>query len=178
MTPGLQRGPPFPAKAKRDAVVAIASLENPSVPRVVGTCEIDVSALQSVQGAKGHAVRGEHWDGDEIWAWSNTGKTGGGAPDFIEGWDVNDGNTDWNSSIRRLNIEDEEEDVEDGGVSLSNGQDSRPTIDNRNPHVDGEDVQPYEQVDVEEKELSTKGIDASNHKVSLANDSQRSMMSF
>ncbi|EOD52216.1 putative rna binding protein ligatin protein [Neofusicoccum parvum UCRNP2] len=56
MTPGLQNGPPFPQKAKKGAVVAVASLESPTVPVTVGVCEIDVSALQQVQGARGHAL--------------------------------------------------------------------------------------------------------------------------
>lgn len=80
MTPGLARGPPFPSKAKKGAVVAIAAYERPSVPVVVGVCEIDVSALTEVRGVKGHAVRGMHWDSDEIWNWSSTGRAGGTAP--------------------------------------------------------------------------------------------------
>ena len=87
MTPGLQRGPPFPAKAKKDSIVAVASLENPSVPLMVGVCKIDISSLQQVQGLKGHAVEGIHWSGDEIWAWSQTGKPGADMPDPIEAWD-------------------------------------------------------------------------------------------
>jgi translation initiation factor 2D len=86
MTPGLAGGPPFPAKAKKGAVVAIASLESPSVPLVVGRCEIDVSALEKVQGAKGHAVQSITWFGDELWAWSSGGKAGGEAPEVLQDW--------------------------------------------------------------------------------------------
>ena len=50
MTPGLAGGPPFPERAKKGTVVAVASTERPSVPMMVGWCEIDVSALGKVQG--------------------------------------------------------------------------------------------------------------------------------
>ncbi|KAF9870992.1 hypothetical protein CkaCkLH20_11409 [Colletotrichum karsti] len=86
MTPGLFGGPPFPEKARKGAVVAIASLENPSVPVAVGQCEIDVSALQAVRGAKGHAVKNLHWFGDEVWSFSTDGKPGRTAPEEIAGW--------------------------------------------------------------------------------------------
>ncbi|MCJ1358900.1 MAG: hypothetical protein MMC33_008900 [Icmadophila ericetorum] len=87
MIPGLARGPPFPERARKGHIVAIASLENSSVPRVVGECLIDVSDLGKVQGVKGHAVETLHFDGDEIWAWSQTGKPGEQAPEQIDGWD-------------------------------------------------------------------------------------------
>ena len=157
MTPGLQRGPPFPAKAKKDAIVAIASLERPSVPRVVGICEINVAGLQEVQGAKGHAVRGEHWDGDEIWAWSNTNKAGGAVPEQIEGWDVNNEGTDIEDGMKNLGIDDQWDDNEDGGVPLGSSQDVQDNGDTRNPHVEGEDIKPYEKVEVEDRELTIKG---------------------
>ncbi|KAL1306597.1 hypothetical protein AAFC00_005281 [Neodothiora populina] len=86
MTPGLANGPPFPEKAKKGAVVAVASIESPSVPVVVGRCEIDVSALGEVYGSKGHAVQTVHWAGDEIWAYSTSGKAGQSTPDHIIGW--------------------------------------------------------------------------------------------
>jgi translation initiation factor 2D len=86
MTPGLANGPPFPEKAKKGSIVAIASTENPSVPLVIGTCEIDIGSLEQVQGAKGQAVRTVTWSGDELWAWSASGKAGGSPPEHIEGW--------------------------------------------------------------------------------------------
>ncbi|MCJ1285296.1 hypothetical protein MMC26_004636 [Xylographa opegraphella] len=88
MIPGLVNGPPFPPKAKRGSTVAVASIELPTVPLVVGICEIDVCALSNVQGAKGHAVRGLHWDGDGIWGWSHGGKPGGSAPSVIHQWNI------------------------------------------------------------------------------------------
>ena len=158
MTPGLARGPPFPSKATKGAVVAIASLEKPSVPMVVGVCEIDVSKLQEVQGAKGHAVRGEHWDGDEIWAWSSGGKPGASAPDEIVGWDTDKAHADLSEEVEYLAVDDQEEDADEGGVPLENTADDKQKIHTRNEHVEGEDAQSYEKPAENEKELSTKGM--------------------
>ena len=91
MVPGLAAGPPFPQNAVLNAVVAIASTEHPSVPRVLGICEMDVASLTEVRGLKGHAVRSEHWDGDELWAWTSNGKAGGAAPSQIDGWTRHEG---------------------------------------------------------------------------------------
>ena len=157
MTPGLARGPPFPPKATKDSIVAIASLEKPSVPVVVGVCEVNVASLDRVQGTKGHAVRGEHWEGDEIWAWSPGGKPGGSAPEQIDGWDVNGQDTDLDEGMEKMTIDDQEEDGEEGGVSLRESAEEVANFEPRNEHVEGEDAQPYEVVDREEKELSTKG---------------------
>lgn len=157
MTPGLARGPPFPAKAIKDSIVAIASLDKPSVPMVVGICEIDVASLQQVQGAKGHAVRGEHWDGDEIWAWSAAGKPGGSAPEHIEGWDVDTTDASLREGVENLIIEEDDDDAEEGGVSLSQEPEQHKKFEPRNEFVEGEDARSYEVVGEEEKELSTKG---------------------
>ena len=138
MIPGLARGPPFPERARKGRIVAIASLENPSVPRAVGKCIIDVSDLDKVQGVKGHAVETIHFDGDEIWAWNQSGKPGEPAPEQIDGWD----DTEVSSS---------QDTQEDGGVELGEKVanlklESRPD--------DGEDET---QGKPEEKEMSTKG---------------------
>ncbi|KAJ5553222.1 hypothetical protein N7494_002600 [Penicillium frequentans] len=87
MTPGLANEPPFPERAVKGAVVAVAGLNNHSVPLFVGICEIDVSGLGEVQGTKGVAVRGLHWEGDELWAWSSSSLPGRPAPEYLEGWD-------------------------------------------------------------------------------------------
>jgi len=153
MTPGLQNGPPFPAKATKNAVVAIASLEIPSVPMVVGICEIDIASLEQVQGAKGHAVRSEHWDGDEIWAWSTSGNPGGAAPDRIEGWEIEAKESDLIEGTNHLTVEDDEEDEGQGGVLLvSETRVSQPL----NRYVEGEDGELFEKYDADQ-ELSTKG---------------------
>ena len=155
MTPGLARGPPFPSKATKDSIVAIASLDKPSVPMVVGICEIDVTSLQQVQGAKGHAVRGEHWDGDEIWAWSQAGKPGATAPEHIEGWDVDTTDAKLRKGVEKLNVEDDEDDSEEGGVSLGQEPEQQTHFEPRNEYVEGEDPHVTGE---EEKELSTKGM--------------------
>jgi len=117
MTPGLA-GPPFPEKAKKGAPVAIAAYEKPSVPVAVGTCLIDVSALKSVQGARGHAVQTVHWAGDEIWGYSTSGKQGGKTPDDLPEWLAKSGNvSELAESVGDLKLDDDEE----GGVSLAAG---------------------------------------------------------
>ncbi|KAA8651855.1 hypothetical protein EYZ11_006217 [Aspergillus tanneri] len=87
MTPGLANEPPFPQRAVKGAVVAVAGLDRHTVPLFLGICEIDISALGEVQGTKGHAVRGLHWEGDELWAWSSSSRPGQPAPEYLEGWD-------------------------------------------------------------------------------------------
>ena len=154
MTPGLA-GPPFPSKATKGAVVAVASLEKPSVPMVVGICEIDVASLQRVQGAKGHAVKGQHWAGDEIWAWNQTGKSGEDAPEQIEGWDA--GEASINAGVKDISIDDSEDDSS-GGVAVGSTGERKQESEPPNQYVDGEDAEPYGKVDVREKELSTKGM--------------------
>ena len=155
MTPGLARGPPFPSRAEKDSIVAVASLEKPSVPIVVGTCVIEVAALQQVQGVKGHAVRGEHWEGDEIWAWSHGGRPGGLAPDHINEWDADD-SEQLNQTVDDLSLESPER--EEGGVSLDNDISQGPTKGTYNKFVAGDEGLPYEQVPVEDQGLSTRGI--------------------
>ncbi|KAL6720081.1 hypothetical protein ACLMJK_002002 [Lecanora helva] len=160
MTPGLARGPPFPSRATKNAVVAVASIEKPSVPMVVGICEIDVASLNQVQGAKGHAVRSEHWDGDELWAWSPAGKLGGAAPENIDGWDVGDNTAALQAGMEHLNVdEQEQEDGEEGGVLLPEDIETIKNFKPQNHYVEGESAEACEEVDVEEKELSTKDID-------------------
>lgn len=163
MTPGLQNGPPFPKKATKDAVVAIASLEKPSVPLVVGKCEIDVASLAQVQGAKGHAVRSEHWDGDEIWSWSTVGNSGSAAPEHIDGWEDQPKDASVNLDVQRLTVEDDDDEEEEeeeeegqGGVALAGGA-KRPEL--QNDYVEGEEAEPFERVQ-DDRELTTKGKDA------------------
>lgn len=137
MTPGLARGPPFPDLAKKGAIVAVATSESPSVPLFVGVCEIDVSGLTHVQGAKGHAVRSFHWEGDELWAWSQTGRGGSQPPESIEGWDDDDDDS-LEEGVRNLEVDDDEEDGQDGGVSLGVA-DNSGTKAGQDDNVDQED---------------------------------------
>lgn len=153
MTPGLARGPPFPAKAVKGAVVAVASLEKPSVPMLVGVCEIDVSGLTQVQGVKGHAVKGVHWNGDELWAWSQGGKPGVPSPDQIEGWDDETHEHVLGSSMAQLDLEVSDNEQDQGGVNLN--EDKNIKVLSQSDYVEGEDV--AEQVPFEREEMSTKG---------------------
>lgn len=159
MTPGLTRGPPFPTKAKKGAVVAVASVQKPSVPKWVGTCEIDVSSLQQVQGAKGHAVRGQHWEGDEIWVWSQSGIGGTAAPEEINGWDINDEATNVSSGVKHLSVEDDDDEDSPGGVPVGDAVEEKSSYEPHNKDVEGEGGEPYEKIEVTEKTLTTQEID-------------------
>lgn len=154
MTPGLQRGPPFPKKANKGAVVAIASLEAPTVPMAIGTCLIDVSSLGSTQGTKGHAVETFHWAGDELWSWSTGSKPGRAPPAFIEAW--NEQQDDDAGIIERT--ADIDIDDNNGGVPLSVDATERSKAEQLQG-VDGEDAPGNKDfVDhVDEKEMTIKG---------------------
>jgi translation initiation factor 2D len=93
MTPGLFGRPPWPAGATKNSIVAVATIDRPTVPVWVGICEIDVSSLGDVSGIKGKAVEGVHWAGDEVWAWSQLPAAGQehalrgrDTPRAVEGW--------------------------------------------------------------------------------------------
>jgi translation initiation factor 2D len=154
MTPGLQRGPPFPKTATKCAIVAIASLEAPTVPMAVGTCEIDVSALGKVQGMKGMAVSTFHWAGDEIWSWSSTSKPGSEPPDILPGWDdEQDEDTSLAERTAAVDLDDQ-----DGGIALDAEPAERSEAE-KAQGVEGEDApSKHDFIDVvDDTELSTKG---------------------
>ena len=159
MTPGLARGPPFPTKAIKDAVVAVASLEKPSVPVVVGVCEINISTLSQIQGTKGRAVKSMHWEGDELWSWSHTGKPGKFAPDHLVGWDEDDNIEGLERAAQRLNLGDPDSDRENGGVRL--------TLDPDQTEVEGDHELPVQSegnitsanMSAEYKGMNTKEVD-------------------
>ncbi|KAF1926753.1 uncharacterized protein M421DRAFT_66886 [Didymella exigua CBS 183.55] len=135
MTPGIQRGPPFPKKATKGAVVAIASLEAPTVPMSVGTCLIDISSLGSTQGTKGHAVETFHWAGDELWAWSTSSNPGRDPPALIEAWDEQvEGDASLAGRTAAIDIGDK-----DGGVPLNADPTERSKAEEAQG-VDGEDA--------------------------------------
>ena len=158
MTPGLARGPPFPSGATKNSIVAIASLERPSVPRVVGSCEIDVSSLQQVQGAKGHAVLGHHWDGDEIWGWSQSGKSGTDAPEAIRGWDPPDVLNSLPDRLEGLSMTGQDLEPEKSGIVPAYEGNETVVNPSYNKYVDGIDVSPGDQeANINEVELSVKG---------------------
>jgi translation initiation factor 2D len=137
MTPGLANEPPFPAKAITNAVVAVAGVDRHTVPRFVGICEIDVSALGDVQGTKGSAVRGLHWEGDELWAWSSSSRPGRAAPEYLEGWD-----------------EDESEELEEGVEALTVEETGGAEETEETPR---DEPASAEEAKAEEPEPTTKG---------------------
>jgi translation initiation factor 2D len=148
MTPGLANEPPFPTGATKGSAVAVASLDSPSVPVFVGICEIDVAGLGDVRGAKGHAVRGMHWVGDELWAWSSSSRPGQPAPEFLEGWD--ESVDDVEEAVDELTLEDSEGRQEaegNGELSLSEAPE-----------------QTFEDILEPEKEPTTKGTSSLNPK--------------
>jgi translation initiation factor 2D len=152
MTPGLQRGPPFPKKATKGAIVAVASLESPTVPVAVGTCEIDINSLQKVQGAKGIAVETFHWAGDEVWSWSSNSNPGIDPPEYLEGWDDEKEDAGLAAETEALNLEDGEE---DGGILLN----AERSEAEKAQGLEGEKAPSNKDFvdEVDEKELSTKG---------------------
>jgi len=175
MTPGLQRGPPFPEKATKGAVVAIASLETPSVPMVVGTCEIDVSTLGNVQGMKGHAVQTFHWAGDELWSWSSVGKPGTEPPDTLEGWNDEDADTVLATRTADIDLQDDQE----GGVTLNADLSERSDAEKAQGSEGDDPPSLSDAVEVvDEKDLSQKGMRAYARLVQSslheANSAQRS----
>lgn len=136
MTPGLANDPPFPERAVKDAVVAVASLDRETVPLFVGVCEIDVSALGDVRGAKGHAIRGLHWEGDELWAWSSSSRPGRPAPDYIQGWD-DEATEELEEAVDNLSLNDQSEEspageaVDDAPVEAEEPPEKEPTTQGR-----------------------------------------------
>lgn len=147
MTPGLANQPPFPERAKKGAVVAVASLDRHTVPLFVGVCEIDISALGEVQGAKGHAVRGVHWEGDELWAWSSSSRPGKPAPEYLVGWDEE--GVEAEEGIAQMTLEA-------NNVSAGNVEEAP----NNAP-------KPVEEPEVEEKEPTTKGMYSLNDNITV-----------
>lgn len=154
MTPGLQRGPPFPQKATKGAVVAIASLEAPTVPMAVGTCEIDVSSLGSVQGMKGHAVSTFHWAGDELWSWNPAGNPGSEPPSLLQGWDDDKEDAELAAQAAGIDLQEEQE----GGIALDADPSERSEAE-KAQGLEGEDSPSIRDAveTVDEKPLSQKG---------------------
>ena len=157
MTPGLAGGPPFPPQAKQGAVVAIASTDSPTVPVAVGVCKIDVSALQQVQGARGHAVETLHWYGDELWSHSTNSRPGQQCPEQIDGWAQVLETRGLTEKVEALDVDDLDD---DGGVSLKDGETNDDTVKAQGGQadaVDGEDAPANEETT--SSKLSQKEVD-------------------
>ena len=150
MTPGLANEPPFPEGAVKGAVVTVASVDKHTVPQFVGVCEIDVSALGEVQGTKGHAVRGVHWEGDEIWNWSSSSRPGKPAPEYLAEWD--DEVPDVEEGVDNLKLEEREIEPE---VTVDGTRETQGNVHDAQPEHDlGEDdVEPSTKGKYEKNEL-------------------------
>ena len=155
MIPGLTRGPPFPSSAKKDAIVAVASDERPSVPIWVGVCDIDVSQLQNARGEKGKAVRGIHWVGDEIWIWGTEARPEIPIPESVRGWDTIDNESSVEESVQALQLKDAESgDV--GGVALDDIEEQKLSAEVVGAPVEDHAAgSPHE---LDQRQYTTKGL--------------------
>lgn len=152
MTPGLANDPPFPERAVKGAVVAVAGLDSETVPLFIGVCEVDVAGLGRVQGTKGHAIRGVHWQGDELWAWSSASRPGQHPPEYLKGWDVGDEEEEGEEEEGEEEVAVVEEGVSD--MTLGEKSNKQAKYDDEEPL--GE--LPEEQNGDMEQEPSTKGM--------------------
>lgn len=121
MIPGLI-GPPFPVGATKGRLVAIASSESPTVPLVVGVCEVNVSGLTKVVGEEGKAVRVVHWVGDEIF---NYGGAGGKIPESLEWPTGGQEVSETTKGLEDIGLEDKDEEgkgKEKQGVEENTGE--------------------------------------------------------
>lgn len=118
MIPGLvkARGSKWDQRAIKGSIVAVAGMTKDTVPVWVGTCEIDISQLgdENFRSQKGIAVKGLHWEGDEIWNWATVSGAGGrGGPATVDGWRGLAAGMD--SAMGDLTLSEAEE---NGGASL------------------------------------------------------------
>lgn len=117
MIPGLvkARGTKWDQRATRGSIVAVAGMTRDTVPVWVGTCEVDISQFgDDFRSQKGIAVKGLHWEGDEIWNWATVSGAGGkAAPAGLDGWKGLGTGVD--SAMGSLTLGDADD---DGGVPL------------------------------------------------------------
>lgn len=121
MIPGLfkARGSKWDHRATKGSVVAVAGMTRDTVPVWVGTCEVDISQFgDDFRNQKGIAVKGIHWEGDEIWNWATVSGAGGKAsPASLDRWKGLGNGVD--HDLENLTLGDaDEEGEEDGGVAL------------------------------------------------------------
>ncbi|ORY70936.1 uncharacterized protein BCR38DRAFT_415523 [Pseudomassariella vexata] len=151
MIPGLikSKGTRWDPRAKKGSVVAVSSMRRSTVPLWVGTCEIDVCNLgDDLRGQKGIAVKGLHWEGDEIWNWSALGNGGKSAPEHLDGWTGLTGTLE--GAVYNMTLDDSDENgQEDGGVALDGNAAGAPSEEE------------------EEREPTTKEVDEAFHEAFL-----------
>jgi translation initiation factor 2D len=121
----------------------------------VGTCDIDVSSLGSVQGMKGHAVSTFHWAGDELWSWSPAGyQPGSEPPGALQGWDDENDDTSLATQTAGIDLQDRQE----SDMALKADPAERSDAE-KAQGLDGEDPPSIKDAVefVDDKELSQKG---------------------
>ena len=158
MIPGLAGGPPWPGRAKQGTVVAVAGMTNATVPACVGTCKLDISTLGDVRGQKGAAVEGIHWEGDELWNWSQTGIGGRPSPEGIQGWEAHlpGAGSTAAKDMASLALDDEDDEAdEEGGVALNMSRDDFP----QNGHTKELTQTDEDGKEGEQREPTTKEVD-------------------
>lgn len=123
MIPGLvkARGSKWDQRASKGSIIAVAGMTKDTVPVWVGTCEIDISQLgdENFRSQKGIAVKGVHWEGDEIWSWATVAGAGGKAgPATVDGWRGLGAGMD--SALENLTLSEADR---NGGASLQDQDD-------------------------------------------------------
>ncbi|KAJ4258220.1 hypothetical protein NW762_008368 [Fusarium torreyae] len=149
MVPGLvkPRGTSWDSRAGTGAIVAVAGLENDTVPVWVGSCQIDIRSLpDDVRGQKGAAIKALHWAGDECWSWKALGSGGIEPPSSLEGW----------AGLRMNSTEKADQ------TSSANGNDGVGIA----LRLKDEQSQVADEVD-EEREPTTKEVDDAFHQAFL-----------
>ncbi|XEV02734.1 hypothetical protein FSHL1_008021 [Fusarium sambucinum] len=156
MVPGLvkARGSTWDKRATTGAVVAVAGLQNDTVPIWVGACQIDVQNLpDDLRGQKGVAVKALHWAGDECWSWKSLGSGGIDPPPNLEGWTGL--GAELASQLAKVSLGDENQPAEPS--SSTQPEEPHPTTDN----ADDANVAD------EEREPTTREVDNAFHQAFL-----------
>lgn len=126
MTPGLI-GPPFPAEAKTDRLVAVACIDKPNVAVAVGICTIDICDLAKAVGEKGKAVHILHTVGDEIFKQAGAAAV---VPDHVEVEQITD-------ALEEVTLEGEETPTAPTEPSGSSEEEIRE-LGTKGPYTSGE----------------------------------------
>lgn len=163
MIPGLvkARGTQWDRRATKGSIVAVAGMTRDTVPLWVGTCEVDVSQLgDDFRSQKGIAVKGLHWEGDEVWSWATVAGAGGQAgPSSLDGWRGLASGVQTAMGHMTLSAADEDG-GEDGGVSLLQGHAGEAS--GKSQLDDGKDDE-----EQEEKVPTTDEVDKAFHQAFL-----------
>lgn len=163
MIPGLvkAKGTQWDRRATKGSIVAVAGMIRDTVPLWVGSCEVDVSQLgDDYRAQKGVAVKGLHWEGDEMWNWATVAGAGGRAgPTSLDGWRGLAAGVVNGMANMTMGVADENPE-EDGGVAL---QGHAEQIDDLPQLEDG----PKDEEEEEARIPTTDEIDKAFHQAFL-----------